>query len=132
MAERIADTIAVIDDDEAVRQSLAFLLGTVDYRVETFASAVEFLARGSNQYACLILDQHLPDMTGLELVQQLRSKVARIPVMLLSGGLVEAERIRAHQLEIETVLDKPADQDEILAFVASRVRHPGHLAPAEN
>src|SRR4051812_24430843 len=110
MAQRRPKTIAIIDDDEAVRQSLAFLLGVVDYRVETFASAVEFLKQASNRFVCLIVDQHMPEMTGLELVQQLRSAVRRIPVMLISGALTEADIRRAEALQIDKVLEKPADE----------------------
>jgi FixJ family two-component response regulator len=121
MAQRRSKTIAIIDDDEAVRQSLAFLLGVVDYRVETFASAVEFLKQASNRFVCLIVDQHMPEMTGLELVQQLRSAVQRIPVMLISGALTEADIRRAEALQIDKVLEKPADEGKVLAFVAAAV-----------
>jgi two-component system response regulator FixJ len=119
MAQRDPKTIAIIDDDEAVRQSLAFLLGAEDYRVETFESAVAFLEQPSNRFTCVIVDQHMPEMTGLELVQQLRSDVRRIPVMLVSGALTESDLMRAGQLEVETVLEKPTDQRKVLAFVAS-------------
>jgi two-component system response regulator FixJ len=119
MAQRATKTIAVIDDDEAARQSLAFLLGAEDYRVETFESAVAFLEQRSTRFTCIIVDQHMPEMTGLELVQQLRAGVRRIPVMLLSGALTEADLVRAGQLEVETVLEKPTDQCKVLAFVAS-------------
>jgi two-component system response regulator FixJ len=119
MAQRVTKTIAVIDDDEAARQSLAFLLGAEDYRVETFESAVAFLEQASNRFTCIIVDQHMPEMTGLELVEQLRSGVRRIPVMLLSGALTEVDLIRADQLQVEKVLEKPTDQSKVLAFVAS-------------
>jgi len=119
MAQRLSKTIAVIDDDEAARQSLAFLLGAEDYRVETFQSAVAFLEQPSNRFTCIIVDQHMPEMTGLELVEQLRSEVRRIPVMLVSGALSEADFMRAGQLQVETVLEKPTDQSKVLAFVAS-------------
>jgi two-component system, LuxR family, response regulator FixJ len=119
MAQRASKTIAVIDDDEAARQSLAFLLGAEDYRVETFESAVAFLEQHSTRFTCIIVDQHMPEMTGLELVEQLRAGVRRIPVMLLSGALTEGDLIRADQLQVEKVLEKPTDQSKVLAFVAS-------------
>ena len=119
MAQRGPRTIAIIDDDEAVRQSLAFLLGVVDYRVETFASAVDFLKHASNRFVCLIVDQHMPDMTGLDLVQRLPSAVRRIPVMLMSGALTDADLRRAEALQIEKVLEKPADEGTVLQFVAA-------------
>ena len=119
MTERKPDTIAVIDDDEAVRQSMAFLLGVVNYRVETFTSAVEFLKESSNRFLCLIVDQHMPGMTGLELVRHMRSAVRRIPVMLISGALSDADRRRAEALQIDRVVEKPADEGKVLEFVAS-------------
>jgi two-component system, LuxR family, response regulator FixJ len=119
MTDRKPDTIAVIDDDEAVRQSMAFLLGVVNYRVETFTSAVEFLKEPSNRFLCLIVDQHMPDMTGLELVRHIRSAPRKVPVMLLSGGLTDADRRRAAALKVERVVEKPADEGKILEFVAS-------------
>jgi CheY-like chemotaxis protein len=61
----------------------------------------------------------MPEMTGLELVEQLRAGVRRIPVMLLSGALTEGDLIRADQLQVEKVLEKPTDQSKVLAFVAS-------------
>ena len=119
MTERKPDTIAVIDDDEAVRQSMAFLLGVVNYRVETFTSAVEFLKESSSRFLCLIVDQHMPGMTGLELVRRLRAAPRKMPVMLLSGGLTDADRRRAEALKVERVVEKPADESKILEFVAS-------------
>jgi two-component system, LuxR family, response regulator FixJ len=119
MVEHKPDTIAVIDDDEAVRQSIAFLLGVVNYRVETFTSAIEFLQESSNRFLCLIVDQHMPGMTGLELVRHVRSAPRRMPVMLLSGGLTEADRRRAEALKVERVVEKPADEGRILEFVTS-------------
>jgi two-component system response regulator FixJ len=121
MTEREPNTVAVIDDDEAVRDSLAFMLGVVDHRVETFGSAVEFLKEATGRFVCVIVDQHMPDMTGLELVQQLRSAVRKLPVMLLSGALTEADRTRAIALKVDEVLEKPVDEHKVLAFVTSAV-----------
>jgi len=121
MAQREAKTVAVIDDDEGVRESLAFMLGVVDHRVETFASAIEFLKEATGRFVCVIVDQHMPGMTGLELVQQLRSAVRKLPVMLLSGALSDADRNRAKALKVDEVLEKPADEQRVLAFVASAV-----------
>ena len=67
MTEAEHRTVAVVDDDLAVRDSLRLLLEVVGYTVEIFASAAEFLQANVRHFACLILDHHMPNMTGLEL-----------------------------------------------------------------
>ena len=67
MTEAERRTVAVVDDDLAVRDSLRFLLEVMGYPVELFASAAEFLQANVPDFACLILDHHMPNMTGLEL-----------------------------------------------------------------
>jgi len=62
MAGAERDTVAIVNDDEAVRHSLRFLLESVEYEVQTFATAVEFLQAERQHIACLLLDHLLPDM----------------------------------------------------------------------
>ena len=62
-------SVVVVDDDGAVRRGLTRLLRVSGYDVETFASAPEFLEADLSQIVCLILDQHMPEMTGLELAK---------------------------------------------------------------
>ena len=77
MTEAERRTVAVVDDDHAVRDSLRFLLEVIGYTVEIFASAAEFLQANVRHFACLILDHHMPNMTGLELAGRLRADGAR-------------------------------------------------------
>ena len=77
MTEAERRTVAVVDDDQAVRDSLRFLLEVIGYTVEIFASAAEFLQANVRHFACLILDHHMPNMTGLELARRLRADGAR-------------------------------------------------------
>ena len=73
MAAREASVIAVVDDDDAVRDSLAFLLTVSGHRVVAYASAADFLAQCNLcNVAGLILDHHMPKQTGLELLARLR------------------------------------------------------------
>ena len=61
--------VAVVDDDDAVRDSLRFLLEIAGYSVATYASAAQFLLDAPvDQLSCLVVDQHMPDQTGLQLV----------------------------------------------------------------
>ena len=74
--------VALVDDDLAVLASLTFLLELAGYKVAAYSSALAFLDDGGNGAACLIVDQHMPHMTGLELAARLRTEGASIPVCL--------------------------------------------------
>jgi len=114
-AER--DTVAIVDDDEAVRHSLRFLLESVGYKVQTFATAVEFLQAERQHIACLLLDHLMPDMTGLELAERLRTDGAAIPIMLITGSPSPSIIARAAELGVDRVLEKPPDEGDVMAFI---------------
>src|SRR5581483_10693259 len=79
-------TVFVIDDDEAVRNSLRLLLKSVGLPVKTYASAKEFLpSYDANQPGCMVLDIRMPGMSGLELLQQLNMSGSTIPVVFITG-----------------------------------------------
>jgi two-component system response regulator FixJ len=109
--------VAIVDDDLAVLDSLKFLLEVVGHTVRTYASAAAFLEDRATRPSCLILDQHMPQMTGLDLAAQLRADGVGIPVLLFSAQLSPAVIARAAQLGIEKVLKKPPAEDELLGFV---------------
>jgi FixJ family two-component response regulator len=74
MAEAPRDTVAIVDDDEAVRHSLRFWLEALGHKVETFASVAEFLKAELEKLLCLVVDHHMPGMTGLDLAERLRTE----------------------------------------------------------
>ena len=117
MAENHSGTVAVIDDDPDVLASLKFLLEVTGHRVATYTSAAEFLRTQLRQPSCLILDHHMPQMTGLELAAQLRTVGTNIPVLLITGSPSSAIFAQAAELGIERVLEKPLDEDDLLNFV---------------
>jgi two-component system response regulator FixJ len=108
--------VAIVDDDQAVRESLKFLLEIIGRAVETFASAAEFLKAEQQHLACLILDHHMPEMTGLELVERLRAGGSGIPILLITGLPSPAIATRAAELGIR-VLDKPLTEGDLLDFI---------------
>lgn len=110
-------TVAVVDDDPAVLDSLRFLLEVAGHRVVTYGSAAEFLRNQASKPSCLILDHHMPEMTGLELAARLRNERADVPVLLITGSPSPAILARAAQPGIEVVLEKPPDDEELLQFV---------------
>ena len=117
-----ARQVGIVDDDPAVRESLRFLLDVSGYPAATFESAEEFLAHPEHaSLAGLILDHHMPLVTGLELVARLRAVGDRMPVLLITGSPTPAIVARAAALGVERVVDKPPSEADLLRFVAAVV-----------
>lgn len=107
--------VFIVDDDDAVRTSLRFLLKSVGHGVTALASAQEFLARyDPDQPGCLVLDVRMPSMSGLELQQQLNLRGAVIPVIFITGHADVPMAVEAMQQGAFDFLQKPfRDQDLI-------------------
>jgi two-component system, LuxR family, response regulator FixJ len=110
-------SVAVVDDDPAVLNSLKFLISIAGYGVVTYASALAYLEDQISQASCMILDQHMPQMTGLELAAHLRAEGKQIPILLITGAVSPSIISRAAELGIEKVLDKPPTEGELLGFI---------------
>lgn len=108
-------TVFVIDDDEAVRNSLRLLLKSLNLSVHAYASAQEFLPTyHPRQAGCLLLDIRMPGMSGLELQQQLNLQGATIPVIFITGHGDVPMAVEAMQHGAFDFLQKPfRDQDLI-------------------
>jgi two-component system, LuxR family, response regulator FixJ len=117
MAEASRDTVAIVDNDEAVRHSLGLWLETMGHKVETFASAAEFLKAKLEKLLCLIVDHHMPGMTGLELAERLRAEGNTVPIMLVTGLPSRAIYARAAEVGVDEVLGKPFEEADLLAFI---------------
>jgi FixJ family two-component response regulator len=117
-----AGIVAVIDDDSDVGDVLGGLLETMGYQVETYRSGTEFLSDAQfDLLACLIVDQHMPEMTGLEMIERLSDRGINIPALLITGlNDVEVER-KAASLGVMTVLEKPMSHHELLQFISISV-----------
>ena len=110
--------VAVVDDDDAVRDSLRFLLEIAGYSVATYGSAAEFLQEATlGDLACLVVDQHMPDQSGLQLVTRLRGQGATLPVALITGSPSPDVIRQARELNVAQVLEKPLDEDTLLCFI---------------
>ena len=114
-----AGEVAIIDDDPAVLDSLKLLLELEGYRVNAYPSAGAFLADRGAAPACLILDQHMPQMSGLDLAERLRQEGSVVPVLLITGSSTAAILARASALGVEEVLDKPLHDEDLLHFVSA-------------
>jgi FixJ family two-component response regulator len=111
--------VAVVDDDEGVRESLRFLLETEGFKVLTFDSAESFLSRPARcGLAGLLLDQHMPRTTGLDVLERLRACGCHIRVGLMTGSPSAELTRRARDLGAETVMEKPLEETALLRFVS--------------
>jgi two-component system response regulator FixJ len=111
-------TVHVIDDDDAARDSLAFLLRTADVDVRTYASATEFLAAAPGlKGGCVITDVRMPQMDGLELLRQLRSLHLVLPVIVVTGHGDIPLAVEAMKAGAVDFFEKPFSDDAMLAAV---------------
>ena len=112
--------ICVIDDDEAVRQSLDFLLRTAGIKVRTFDSAAAFLeALPQAKASCIITDVRMPEMTGIDLLRHLKEAKADIPVIVITGHGDIALAVDAMKMGAVDFLEKPFDDELLLNAVRS-------------
>jgi FixJ family two-component response regulator len=107
--------VAVVDDDESVRESLPVFLRECGFEVNAFASAEEFLASESlDEIACLILDVAMPDMTGPELLLELNRRGRKIPTIFITGDGDKTIRQRLLDQGAVECLFKPFDDTALL------------------
>jgi FixJ family two-component response regulator len=111
--------IAVVDDDESVRESLAGLAESVGYEAALFASAEEFLqsAHHRDSLACLILDVRLPGMSGFELYSQLPQTLRSVPTIFITAHADPEMNIWSTEPAVIAVLYKPFQPEILLQAV---------------
>lgn len=116
-------TVHIIDDDDASRQSLAFLLQTADIEVETYPSAAVFLERLAGVGAsCIITDVRMPGMSGIDLLRRLKDLKVEAPVIVITGHGDIALAVEAMKIGAVDFLEKPFDDEVLLASVRSALR----------
>ena len=108
-------TVFVVDDDASVRESLRWMVGSLDLPVETYATAREFLgAQNGGRPGCLVLDLRMPEMGGLELQNELAARHIRLPIIMISGHADVASAVRALKAGAIDFLEKPFARGELL------------------
>ena len=118
MAEPRTKVVCVVDDDESLRRSVRNLLSSVGFRVETFASAEEFLESIHRaNTGCLVLDLRMPGMNGLDLLRHLGAIGSRIPVIILTAHGDEEARRRSLEAGAVAFPGKPFRGDALLDAV---------------
>ena len=111
-------TVYVVDDDEAVRDSLQWLLDGKDYRVRCFDSAESFLARfDPREVACLITDIRMDGMSGLELQDKLLDRKSPLPIVFITGHGDVPMAVNSMKKGAMDFIEKPFKEDALVALV---------------
>lgn len=111
----IEQTVYIVDDEEAVRKSLCFLVKSSNLKCLSFESGQRFLDSLSELGpGCLLLDVCMPDMNGLELQQRLRQNKVEIPIIIITGHADVPTAVKAMKQGASDFIEKPFDGDKLL------------------
>jgi two-component system, LuxR family, response regulator FixJ len=115
-----ASTVHVIDDDEAARESLAFMLRTAKISVKTYDSATAFLAVAADvKSGCIITDVRMPEISGIDLLRRLKALKIGVPVIVVTGHGDVPLAVEAMKIGAAEFLEKPFDDEVLLNAVRS-------------
>jgi two-component system response regulator DctR len=117
-------TVHIVDDDAAVRDSLAWLLKSRGLTTKCWASGAEFLGDASGRrYGCLVLDIRMPEMSGIELFDRLHQMGCSLPVIFLTGHGDVPMAVQAIKDGAFDFLEKPVDEDKLFQRVSAAMAH---------
>jgi FixJ family two-component response regulator len=124
----------IVDDDDSIRRAARRLIQSFGLAVETFASADDFLASGRIEAtACLVLDVHMPGLSGLELQRHLSALDYHIPIIFITAFADEPVRVQALSAGACRYLVKPFEEDELLEGIREALQRQnltlGHQPP---
>jgi FixJ family two-component response regulator len=111
--------IAIVDDEESVRTAFRRLLSSAGFRSQSYASGAALLESArSNRPDCLILDLHMPGMSGFEVQSRLKGEGVELPVVVITGHDTPESEARAREGGCVAYLSKPVDDQVLLDAVA--------------
>lgn len=111
-------TVHVVDDDPAVRDALKLLLESEGYEVSGFPSALDMLSSlGPESAGCVIADVRMPQVSGLDLLIEMKTRNLRLPVIIVTGHADVPLAVEAMKRDAVDFLEKPFDDDALLAAV---------------
>jgi two-component system response regulator FixJ len=110
--------VDIVEDDDAVRDSMCALLDAYGYAPRGYASPVVYLKSAAGAPGnCLIVDLHMPEMTGLELLETLRSQDVRIPALMMTGRHDPSLEPRIAQAGVVKLLHKPIQDEQLFSWI---------------
>ncbi len=110
--------VHIVDDDDAVRRSAAFMLRHAGYRVESYVSGVEFLKQAKDaERGCVLLDVRMPEMDGLEVQQEMATRGIDMPVVILTGHGDVAVAVKAMRAGAVNFIEKPYEKETLLKAI---------------
>ena len=124
--------VYVIDDDEAMRDSLDFLLGAADFHVTLFESAQHFLEAVSGVgFGCVVSDVRMPGIDGIELLKRLKASHHTLPVVIMTGHGDVPLAVEAMKLGAVDFLEKPFEDDRLIGMIDAALRQGESSARSE-
>jgi len=126
-----ARLVHVIDDDDGVRDSLAFLLEAAGYQVRSYDSGQRFLdAFNGVEAGCVLTDVRMPGLTGLELALRLKSLGSRMPVIVVTGHADVPLAVEAMKAGVDDFIEKPFDDQVIIRSIEAAFERASHTRAA--
>jgi two-component system response regulator FixJ len=118
-------TILIIDDDDAVRDSLAILLEMAGFEVLTYASGLDVLEAALPSRGCILLDVRMPEIDGLELQRRLVERGTKLPIIIMTGHGDVPIAVRAMKAGAADFVEKPFSDEAILASIRQSIERGG-------
>jgi two-component system, LuxR family, response regulator FixJ len=126
-------SVFVIDDDEAMRDSLDFLLGSAGFKVALFDSARSFLDAVSNiDFGCVVTDVRMPGIDGIELLKRLKASRSALPVVVMTGHGDIPLAVEAMKLGAVDFLEKPFEDDRLIEMIDTALKQAASHAQSES
>src|SRR4051812_20461293 len=124
--------VYVIDDDEAMRDSLMFLLDSAGYEVTLFETARQFLdALPALAFGCVVSDVRMPGIDGIELLKRLKATHSAFPIVIMTGHGDVPLAVETMKLGAVDFLEKPFEDDRLIAMIDTAIREAEPAAKSE-
>jgi two-component system response regulator FixJ len=124
--------VYVIDDDEAMRDSLNFLLDSADFSVTLFETAIRFLeALPGLEFGCVVSDVRMPGMDGIELLKRMKAGQSSFPIVIMTGHGDVPLAVEAMKLGAVDFLEKPFEDDRLIGMIEAAIRQAEPAARSE-
>jgi FixJ family two-component response regulator len=121
--------VAIVDDEEPVRKALQRLLVASGFEVESYASGKEFLAAQHQRPDCVVLDLHMPGMSGLEVLEKLRATRRQLPTLIITAYDTAEARAQCLAAGASAYLRKPLEERVLLNSISASMAHARNPTP---